>query len=149
MAGTSEEPPKKRKPKGKSPTARSLEECRRRGWRAQTVEQTIPKSFIKRDLFHFGDVLAIDGQPGSLIIQATSNNTGGEGSKRVTKIVTECRDAAREWLGAGNRLEVWAWAKRGAVGTRKLWSLKTYPITADMVGDLPPEGECDGQEKTT
>jgi len=72
----------------------------------------------------------LDGQPGSALIQAT---TSGNMASRVTKIQTECADAAREWLAAGNRILCWGWAKRGAAGSRKLWTLKETLISFDML----------------
>lgn len=42
-----------------TPTARALAECRRRGWIAQVVEQTIPHSFIKRDFLGCIDIIAL------------------------------------------------------------------------------------------
>jgi hypothetical protein len=51
--------PKKKRKKPVSATAKSLHECKRRGWIAQTVEQTIPHTFIKRDLFGVIDIIAV------------------------------------------------------------------------------------------
>jgi hypothetical protein len=76
-------------------------------------------------LFGFGDVIALDGKPGSLLIQACIT---GDAPKRAKKILEECTEAAIEWLSAGNRIQVWGWAKRGARGKRKLWTLKRYSI---------------------
>jgi hypothetical protein len=111
-----------------TPTARTLAECRKRGWRAQVVEQTIPHTFIKRDLFGCIDIIALDGKPGVLGIQATTGGTGGMIARRTQKIHGECYEAAYEWLGAGNRLEVWGWAKQGARGKRKAWVLRVVQI---------------------
>jgi hypothetical protein len=39
----------------------------------------------------------------------------------------------------GNHLEVWSWAKRGAAGKRKLWTLKRRVVTvADFDPDIAP-----------
>lgn len=109
-----------------SPTSRSLEECRKRGWLAHVVEKWIPHTRRRLDAFGFGDVLVMDGRPGSLLIQATSTPNM---AARVTKIREECAEAARAWLAAGNRIEVWGWAKRGKAGERKRWTLRTVEIT--------------------
>ncbi len=109
-----------------SPTQRTLAECRKREWRACVVEKWIPQVRRRVDVFGFGDILALDGNPGSLLIQATSTP---HSANRVTKIREDCNAAAREWLQAGNRIEVWGWAKRGARGKRKLWTLRV-----DVVG---------------
>ncbi len=54
-----------------TPTARTLHHLRQFGYRADKVEQTIPKCFIKRDLFGIGDVLAMKiGKP-LFLVQAT------------------------------------------------------------------------------
>jgi hypothetical protein len=147
---------------GMSPTARTLAECKRRGWIAQVVEQTIPRTFIKRDLFGIIDVIAVtpattligglccvykrpydamsgtwkcvecgtvnDTVPGQTIgIQATSSTNH---SARVSKARQEPRLAV--WLGAGNAFEVWSWAKRGAKGKRKVWTLREEQIVSGM-----------------
>ena len=108
-----------------SPTQRTLAECRKRGWRACVVEKWIAQARRRIDVYGFGDVLALDGKPGSLLIQAT---TTANAPSRVTKIRGECAEAASDWLRAGNRIAVWGFARRGAAGKRKLWTLKEYPI---------------------
>lgn len=114
-----------------TPTSRTLDECKKRGWPAYVTEKRIPKINILKDAFGFGDVLAIDGEPGSMLIQATANQ--GHVAKRVRKITEDCTDNARAWLEAGNRIEVWGWAKRvhkfknGKKGMR--WKLRVVPVT--------------------
>lgn len=111
------------KKKTASPTARTLQECRKRGWIAQVVEQTIPKLFIKRDLFGVIDIVAIT-QSGILGIQATS---GDHHSHRMEKALAEPR--LRAWIAAGATFAVWSWRKGGAAGTRKLWALREEGIS--------------------
>ena len=125
-AGVEPEAPLKRKAKRVSPTARSLAELRKRGWPAQVVEQTIPRTFIKRDLFGCIDIIALTPE-GILGIQATSNLTGGNHSERRRKIDAEPR--AQQWLAAGGKLEIWSWSKRGGRGERKLWTLRVEAVT--------------------
>lgn len=109
-----------------SPTARSLDRCRKEGWLAAVVEKWIPQTRRRLDLFGFGDLVALDGQPGCLMIQATST---GNAADRVAKIVGPCEENARAWLEAGNRIEVWGWAKRSRPGwKRKVWTLRRYRI---------------------
>ena len=105
-----------------SPTARTLAECKKRGWTAQVVEQTIPRTFIKRDLFGIIDILAIT-PDGLLGIQATS---GTNHSARIAKARQEPRLAT--WLRAGAHFAVWSWAKRGDRGKRKLWALREESV---------------------
>ena len=105
-----------------TPTARSLAELRKRGVVAQVVEQTIPKMFIKRDVFGVIDIIAMGG--GHIVgIQATS---GSNHAARVAKILEEPR--ARQWIENGGRLQVWSWSKRGERGKRKLWTLRIEEI---------------------
>jgi len=114
----------------KSPTERTLDECRKRGWLPCVVERVIPKTFTRKDVWGFGDLLAVDDQPGALLIQACVT---GDISKRANKIREYCRHEALCWLKAGNRISVWGWAKRGAAGKRKLWTLKEYPVTMETL----------------
>ncbi len=113
-----------------TPTARSLAECRKRGWWACVVERWVAQTRIRVDAFGFGDILALDEQPGALLIQAT---TTANAASRVRKIRDQRAKAARAWLGAGNRIAVWGWALRGKAGKRKLWTLKVYDVTFDML----------------
>jgi hypothetical protein len=127
----SEAPVKPRKAKTTSPTARTLAECRKRGWTAQVVEQNVKipggRAF-KRDLFGVIDIVAITPQ-GLLGIQTTGGKDSGVHANRLAKILAEPR--ARRWIEAGGRLELWSWAMRGAAGTRKLWTLRTEVITLE------------------
>ena len=102
-----------------TPTARTLTECRSRGWPVDVVERWIPKTNLRSDLFGVMDMVALDGKPGVLGIQTTTTDNM---SSRVAKITAS--DDAKAWLRAGNRIAVWGWAKRGAVGKRKVWTLK-------------------------
>lgn len=108
-----------------SPTQRSLAECKKRGWPAYVVEKWIPGARIRKDAFGFGDVLVLDGRPGSMLIQATVT---GAVATREKKIRNDCAEMAKAWTDAGNRIEIWGWAKRGPVGKRKLWTLKTVEV---------------------
>lgn len=108
-----------------SPTQRSLAECRKRDWLAHVVEKWIQRAMRRVDVFGFGDILVLDGLPGSLLVQACSD---GDVSKRVAKIRGECWTAARCWLDAGNRIQVWGWGKKGARGARKLWTLRVVEV---------------------
>lgn len=107
-----------------SPTQRTLAECRKRGYVAQTVEQTIPRTFIKRDLFGCIDIIAITPK-GILGIQATGGT--GNHAHRIAKIKAEPRIA--KWIAAGARMAVWSWNKRGARGETKRWTLREEEIS--------------------
>lgn len=118
-----------------SPNARTLTECRKRGWTAQSVERPWNKyTKVTLDLFGVIDIVAIvpavDGKHGSILaIQATSDNSGGNAYRRAAKILAEPR--AKQWVEAGGRLELWSWSKRGGAGKRKLWTLRVEAFTAE------------------
>jgi len=80
-----ESAPIKRKAKSKSPTARSLEHLRKLGYTADVTERWIPKINVRKDLFGFIDILAIN-ETEVLAVQATGEQNSGNVSARVTKI---------------------------------------------------------------
>lgn len=99
-----------------TPTARTLQVLRKSGYRAQVVEQTIPHTFIKRDLFGFVDIVAVPSSEEQkricatpLLIQVT---TGSNAAARESKIRGACAGALADCLAAGFIVEVWAWSKR-------------------------------------
>lgn len=104
-----------------SPTARSLEELRGRGFIAKVVEQTIRipggRTF-KRDCFGFDILAAKSGEP-ALGVQACA---GTDHAKRRLKVLLT--PESKEWVAAGHRLAIWSWSKKGARGKRKLWQLR-------------------------
>lgn len=136
-----------------SPTARTLKECRKRGWIAQVVEQTIPRTFIKRDLFGIIDVIAVtpskkaigglccvykqpyDAKPGEHTCDSCgTTNTVTPGEIIGIQATSGTNHAARRdkalaeprlqaWLDAGGRFAIWSWRKAGARGKRKTWTL--------------------------
>ena len=138
-------PPKAKRRKGKSPTQRTLDELRRRGWTAQVVERPWNKfSKVTLDLFGVIDLVAIvppskeyppyGHLPGAILgIQAT---TGTNHASRRTKILAEPR--AKEWVDAGGRLELWTWSQRvaykanGSKSVRPAWTLRVETY-AEMV----------------
>jgi hypothetical protein len=129
-------PAKKRK-KPTSPTARTLAECRKRGWVAQNVEQFVrfPPPGHRLDLFGVIDIIAI--VPALAVaamslrttvgIQATAS--AAHHAHRRAKILAESR--AKAWVEAGNGLELWSWSKRGDRGAHKLWTLRVEVFTAE------------------
>lgn len=121
-------PQHEKRKKGTSPTARSLKYLRDQGFLAGIVERRLPHAFTTIDLFGFIDIVALDGKPGLLGVQTTSQ---ANAAARVTKIREECWEAASRWLAAGNRIVVHGWAKRGAVGKRKLWSVSEVAVMVE------------------
>ena len=102
-----------------TPTARSLAALRKDGWLVAVVEHTIPKTFIKRDLFGMWDLIGIrDGE--TMAIQVTS---GSNVSARVRKIednenLSACRKAG--WL-----LVVHGWRKN----IKGRWTLRVVDLS--------------------
>lgn len=113
-----------------SPTSRSLERCRKREWPAQVVEQWNQHSGTRKDLFGCIDLVALDGNPGVLGIQACSD---GDLMTRARK--AQEQPHLRDWLLAGNRFEVWGWKKRphkrkdGTKSDVERWACRVYRIT--------------------
>lgn len=114
---------------------------RKNGYHASIVEKWNQFARIRQDFGGFADILAYKPQEaGVLAIQATSDEKGGNVSARVKKLTAPEPDDKhgpsrieniKAWLGAGNRLEVWGFGKRGERGARKLWTLRVIPITLD------------------
>ena len=106
-----------------TPTARTLAECKRRGWIAGVVERRIPYKPISIDLFGCIDIVVA--MPDGIVgIQACA---GASHAARRAKALAEPRLAA--WLAAGARFEVWSWSKRGGRGKRKTWQLRAESLT--------------------
>ena len=120
--------PKKKRRSSTSPTVRTLAECRKRGWIAEVAERFVrfPPPGHRIDLFGCIDIIALTDN-GTLGIQACPGSTH---AAHRTKILEEPR--ANEWLARNNRLELWSWAKQGARGKRKRWTLRVETY-AEMV----------------
>ena len=111
-----------------SPTQRALAFCKKQGWTAYVTERWNPFAHILQDLLGFIDLIVLDGAGGGpLGVQVT---TGQHVADRIAKIRAEPRHAA--WLAAPARIEVWGWAKQGARGKRKLWTLRREQITKEQ-----------------
>lgn len=102
-----------------SPTKRSMDYARKRGWVPGVVERWIPQVRRRSDLFGGIDLVLLDDQPGLLGVQATS---GSNVAARVTKL--SGLDDMHTWLERGLRLEVWGWRKAGPRGKAKRWAVR-------------------------
>ncbi len=80
------------------------------GWTCAIVEQRIPHTWITRDCFSFGDILACSPTKGIMLIQVTGSTGGGNFSARIAKTKAEPRHAI--WLAAGGRIQIHCWTKR-------------------------------------
>jgi hypothetical protein len=89
-----------------SPTARSMKLMRERGYLVDIVERWIPGANIRKDLFGFIDLLAIEGVEGVVAIQATSASNV---SSRISKIADHPNLPAVRAMGW--RILVHGWRK--------------------------------------
>ena len=111
-------------------TQRSLKHARKLGWIAEVVERWIvipnhPGGGIRKDLYGAIDILAVRGLlSGCFGIQSCSAS-----ALPAHKKTAEASDQLPFFL-AGNRFEIWAWAKRGERGKRKLWQVKRWEFAS-------------------
>jgi hypothetical protein len=98
-----------RKPKGVSPTQRSLKHWRGLGYLCAVVEHWNPHVRIRQDLYGFIDILAIKGED-IVGVQATGGN-GGNFAARIAKI-TEHENYPL--VAQALRIVVQAWRKNAA-----------------------------------
>lgn len=174
-----------------TPTARTLEELRRRGWPGQVVEKwvtmrgeadkereaaaeclrrmarrlsegdaslyasegeqlreaarllTASAPAVRKDFLGCIDILALDGLPGSLGIQACA---GGDASTRAKKAAAE--PLLKLWLSAGNRFQVWGWRETwvatGAKTKAQRWRPRVVALYLDDATD--PEARVVSKE---
>ena len=125
-----------------SPTRRSLEHMRKLGYTVEVTERWNAHVGIRQDLFSFIDIVAL----GSDLVGVQTTSTTNV-SKRIAKITdlevekvdkatgaksmvpNKVRANALAWLGAGGKILVHGWAKRGARKQPKLWTLKEVTLT--------------------
>ena len=110
-----------------SPTSRTLAELRKRGLTAQVVERWCSYSHRRIDLLGCIDLVAVGG--GRIMgVQACA---GASHAARLTKALAQ--PGLRKWLADGGAFSIWSWAKRGARGKRKVWTLREERITTEML----------------
>jgi hypothetical protein len=104
-----------------SPTQRSLQLLRERGYHAGIVERWVGPARKRIDLFGFGDLVAL-GRGEIVIIQTT---TGDNMASRRVKMMA--LPEFSEWLRCGGVVELHGWrkkrmrTKRGKIGKRVKW----------------------------
>ncbi len=112
-----------------SPTTRSLDRLRKRGWTPCIVERRLGK-LVTKDLFGFGDILAIKHGETPVLIQTT---TGSNLAARRTKIYAS--DLAALVLQSGFRIVLHGWRKlkvrRG--GKAMVWTLREEEVTLGQI----------------
>jgi hypothetical protein len=110
--------------------SRSLAELRKRAPHCPVdkAERWIPGANIRRDLFNLFDLvwlsLSMDSQDGQIVgIQVTDNAHLAE---HITKI--KANPITKQWVACGGGITVHAWAKMGARGKRKRWTLTEHDL---------------------
>lgn len=125
-----------------SPTQRSLKFLRDQGFPAQVVEKWNPYAKVRIDLFNFIDIVAVT--PKAIVgVQATTQQHAGQAERlekvRGSKVLTA-------WLEAGGRLAIHGWAKRGARGKRKTWTVLEREVTLEDLME-PIETDPERQDR--
>lgn len=109
-----------------TPTSRTLELLRDEGYLAQVVEQWIPHSRTRRDLFGFIDIVAISEDQGTIGVQATST---GNINARIAKILA--LPESQVWLRSGNKILVIGWKKYAKAVDRKFYRPTLRQLTLE------------------
>lgn len=114
-----------------TPTARTLQWLKKRGYIACVVEKWIPQTRQRKDAFGFGDILAFRpwlpsrcSDPIVVLIQCTSASNM---ASRLDKI--RSLPIASDWIN-DTRRAVWliGWGKRGERGKRKTWQARVVQV---------------------
>lgn len=109
-----------------TPTSRSIQSLKDRGYLVGKVEKWIPQARRRVDLFGFADLIAVGDDHDVLVQVSTTSNQAA----RVKKIWKS--EHALEWLIRNDRHRIWVhgW-KLSTVGKLKRWKLTETGITAD------------------
>jgi hypothetical protein len=95
---------------------------RRLHWQAAIVEYWLPYVRVRRDLWHFADVLAVHPRDRQfLLVQST---TAANVAARLAK--AKARPELAAWLKAGGLFEVHGWRR---VGHR--WGVRRVSVTGE------------------
>jgi hypothetical protein len=111
--------------KGKSPSARSMDYLRKKGFVVARVEQRlpIPGKFVTRDCLGVGDLLAAKPGWGIALVQVTSTANLSAREQKARNV-----SALYTWLNSGGKFFLQGWRKGGARGERKTWKLTERQI---------------------
>jgi hypothetical protein len=119
-----------------SPTQRTQKKLRELGYQVQNCERKMPCTpagyrgrLVTQDLWQIVDTWAL-GVDHDLLVQSTS---GSNHNDRVKKALA---NEHLPLLLMRHDFEVWSWAKRGARGKRKLWTLRRTMIAVNPRGKL-------------
>lgn len=106
-----------------SPTKLTAKKLREDGVVYDIAEYWQAHAKIRKDLFGFADVVALNG--GIVAIQCTTRKNM---SMRRNKILASAKAAA--WMCSGGQIEIWGWDQPGGKGKR--YRLKCETVTARM-----------------
>ena len=130
-----------------SPTQRARTELKKRGWPCAIVEHWNPHARIRQDLFGVFDLVAL--RPKRDFLFLNDEYPLGESARDISADFTAAilgiqvtsasnRAARREkilaspylkpWCECGGRVELWTFAKSGARGKPKRWTLTVEQI---------------------
>lgn len=118
-----------------TPTQRSLAWLRKRGWIVGIVEKWNHVVHIRQDLWHFADLISSKLGEQATLIQVCSA-AGGDVAARRRKI--QENKYAQLWLQAGHAVEIHGWAKRGARGETKKWTLRRLQAVWNPADNVNP-----------
>ncbi|MBU0618597.1 MAG: hypothetical protein KKI02_12840 [Planctomycetes bacterium] len=116
--------------KGISYTQRTLRYLRELGIVCDMAERFLPyagKFGVKKDLFGFIDIVALDPKYGIIGVQSTS---GGLHSAHKKKILEEANENALAWLKCGGVIWLLSWKKKKVVRGGK--AMRWFPRCEDI-----------------
>jgi hypothetical protein len=114
-----------------SPLQRSIAILKGQGYHVARGEHWNSFARIRQDLYGFGDLLVTNGDHIALVQVTTTGNMGAR-EKKIFSLPVH-----RIWLSSGGRIFVHGWAKRGARGKRKTWTLQEREL---LDTDTEPSG---------
>lgn len=111
-----------------------------RGWHVDITEKWNQWAHIRQDLFGLHDLVAVrHDSSGVWGINACEDNGSVQG--HVDKYLTGWEHPKKGpmppnkhlpvWLAAGNKFSIFGWGKRGAVGKRKVWTMRVVEFYLD------------------
>lgn len=107
-----------------TPTQRSLAWLREQGYLCEVVEHWNAHARVRKDLFGFVDILAIDSD--ARLTMAVQTTSGSNMAARVAKIRANPNLATV--LAAGWKIEVHGWRKIIGEQGRKIWQVRVEVI---------------------
>lgn len=125
---------------GSVPLQRSKAWLEDKGWHVYVTEVWNSWAHIRQDLYGLHDLVAIrHDSSGVWGINACEDN--GAVSGHVSKYLDGYEHPKKGhmppnahlpvWLAAGNKFSIFGWGKRGAVGKRKVWTLRVLEAYLD------------------